>query len=280
MTAAALASESVSAWVGLFGSFHPGVIHFPIGLLATAALLEVWQIVRKKPGLSPGTPALLVLAAVTAPPASFFGFMLAEAEKTEGTTVNLHKWLGLAATATAILAACAVLKARTSPGALKLCRALVFVGAGSVLATGYLGGEMVFGEGHILKWLKKSSGTTTGATVPKDGKPPLEKVGDKIDFETQIAPILKESCIKCHNPGKKKGKLLLDTKANAMKGGENGRIFVPGKPEESSFYKLLVEKDEDLRMPEKAKPLPPDQIDRIKKWIEQGADWPEGVTIK
>jgi uncharacterized membrane protein len=284
MTTPALASESVSPWVGLFGSFHPGVVHFPIGLLAAAAILELWQILRKKPGLSPATPALLALAALTAPPASLFGFLLADSEKTEGATLNLHKWLGLAASVLAVLAACVVLKARTSPGALKICRLLVFAGTGSVLATGYLGGEMVFGEGHILNPLKKIFGYGKSPTPPKDGKLPLptmsKTISNNIDFETQVAPIIKESCIKCHNPGKKKGKLLLDTKANAMKGGENGAILIPGKPGESSFYKLLIDPDDDVRMPEKAKPLPKDQIETIRKWIEQGADWPESFTIK
>ena len=151
MMTTALASTEVSPWIGLFGSFHPGIVHFPIGLLTAAALLEAWQIVRKKPGLSPATPALIIIAALAAPPASLFGFLLAEYKGTEGSTLNLHKWLGLASALVALLAVAAVIKARTSAGALKLCRAAIFVGTGFVSATGYLGGEMTFGPGHITK---------------------------------------------------------------------------------------------------------------------------------
>jgi len=96
MTITTLASTEVSPWIGLFGSFHPGIVHFPIGLLTAAAILEAWQILRKKPGLSPATPALVLIAALAAPPASLFGFLLAESTGTEGATLNLHKWLGLA----------------------------------------------------------------------------------------------------------------------------------------------------------------------------------------
>jgi len=171
-----------------------------------------------------------------------------------------------------------VSKARSSAGALKLCRAAIFVGTGFVLTTGYLGGEMTFGPGHITKPLSRIF-----ASEPT--KHPLENgvrltPSDKIDFETQIAPILQKSCIKCHNPKKIKGKLLLDTKTNAMKGGKKGMDIVPGQPDKSRFYTLLINPNDDERMPDQSDPLPKEQIELIRKWIEQDAIWPDGVTIK
>ena len=42
---------------------------------------------------------------------------------------------------------------------------------------------------------------------------------DKVDFAKQIQPILRQNCVKCHGPEKQKGKLRLDSKEVAMKGG-------------------------------------------------------------
>src|ERR1043166_7237498 len=48
----------------------------------------------------------------------------------------------------------------------------------------------------------------------------------KVDFIHEVQPIFKESCYSCHGPEKSKAGLRLDTKARAMKGGENGVVIV------------------------------------------------------
>jgi hypothetical protein len=108
--------------------------------------------------------------------------------------------------------------------------------------------------------------------------------GSRVDFVADIAPILKRSCFSCHG-GEKSGKngkggLKLSTKALAMKGGDGGACIVPEDPAKSSFYTLLLEEAPDKRMPEKAAPLPHAEIQKIRKWIEQGAEWPEGFELK
>jgi len=273
----AAASEKRSVLVGFLGKMHPGVVHFPIALLAVAALFEVWRIVRRQTGPNPATLPLTVLAAVSAVAASLFGFFLADYDDIEGSLLDLHKWVGLGATAVALLSAGASIKAATSGVSLKILRVSLILGTGLVLGTGYLGGELVFGKNHLFSVFDPPKVTPP----PKgDGKDPLLTATDKVDFQTQIAPIIKASCLKCHGGEKTKGKLKLDTRENAMKGGENGKCIIPNDSAKSSFYTLLIDKDEDVRMPEKAKPLPPEQIELIKKWIEQGAPWPDGFVVK
>ena len=103
-----------------------------------------------------------------------------------------------------------------------------------------------------------------------------------MDFTKEIRPILEQSCIKCHGTEKPKGKLNLTTRAEAIKGGDNGTSLVPGKPDESSFYKLtILPPDHDDVMPPqpKEKMLTKPQTDLLKAWIEEGAKWPDDVTL-
>lgn len=111
----------------------------------------------------------------------------------------------------------------------------------------------------------------------------------KVDFVKDIQPIFATSCVKCHGAdpdGKKpKGKFDMTTKEKALKTGENKNNLVPGKPDESLVYKTLLGPvgsgdDEIGRMPYKKDPLPQKEIDLIKQWIKDGAEWPDGVKIQ
>ena len=99
-----MAAAEKSALKGLLGAFHPGIVHFPIALLAVGALVETVLILRKRPEPWAGTPVLASLAAAAAVPASLFGFILADYGGNEGPGIELHKWLGLASTAFALAA--------------------------------------------------------------------------------------------------------------------------------------------------------------------------------
>ena len=116
----------------------------------------------------------------------------------------------------------------------------------------------------------------------------VSQAADKVDFEKDVKPILKESCIKCHsldNPRKKAASgLRLDNKEDAMKGGKSGKSIIPGNAKDSPLYKLLlgtvtIDGEDIEAMPKKKKgedfkPLPEKQIEIIKDWIDQGANWP------
>lgn len=104
---------------------------------------------------------------------------------------------------------------------------------------------------------------------------------DKPDFNKDIVPILRDSCVKCHGPEKQKGKLRLDTKADALKGGKSGKAsWVPGKPDESELIRrVTLPKDNDDVMPPEGGPLPEASIKLLKAWVAAGAEWPDGVTI-
>ncbi len=92
-------------------------------------------------------------------------------------------------------------------------------------------------------------------------------------FETNIRPVLVDSCYKCHSvkEGKSKGGLLLDTKDGIREGGDNGPAVVPGNVEESLLIAAISHAQPDLEMPPKKERLPDKVIGDFEKWIESGA---------
>ncbi|MGB8166205.1 MAG: PSD1 and planctomycete cytochrome C domain-containing protein [Chthoniobacteraceae bacterium] len=95
-------------------------------------------------------------------------------------------------------------------------------------------------------------------------------------FESKIRPILAEACYKCHSleKGKSKGDLTLDTKEGLLKGGENGKIVVPGDPAKSPLVTAITYVDKDLQMPPKGEKLSDSQIALLTEWVKMGAPDP------
>ena len=112
---------------------------------------------------------------------------------------------------------------------------------------------------------------------------------DTVEFNKDIKPIFKQSCIRCHsldNPRHKAAAgFRLDDRADALKGGDNAhdKDIIPGNSKESVLVKLLsasvnVDGEDIEAMPkhkkgEEFKPLPDEKIQKIKDWIDQGAKW-------
>ena len=102
----------------------------------------------------------------------------------------------------------------------------------------------------------------------------------KIDFNRDIRPILSDNCYACHGPDEshREGGFRLDRKDSAFgKADSDSVVIVPGKPEASELIVRIVTDDVDLRMPpaDSTKSLSEDQIDLLKRWVEQGATWQE-----
>lgn len=110
----------------------------------------------------------------------------------------------------------------------------------------------------------------------------VSRAADKVDFEKDVAPILAEHCIKCHGEEKQKGKLRLDLKADAFKGGKSGTpSIVTGDVAKSEIIRrVLLPKDNDEIMPPEGGPLPEKLVGVLKEWVAGGAAWPDGYVVK
>ncbi len=102
-----------------------------------------------------------------------------------------------------------------------------------------------------------------------------DAVEGAVDFHKDVLPIFEAHCISCHG-SKEKGGLRLDQRASAFKGGESELPgIVAGQPEESEIlYRILTDDSIDV-MPAKGERLSASESGTIRKWIEEGAVWPD-----
>lgn len=96
-----------------------------------------------------------------------------------------------------------------------------------------------------------------------------------LSFSADIRPLLSKYCVSCHGPDKAKRKadLRLDVPEGAFADLGGYAAIVPGKPEESEFYLRMVSKEEDDLMPppDAKNPMAPEDIEKLKQWISEGA---------
>ncbi|QDV51971.1 PSD1 and planctomycete cytochrome C domain-containing protein [Gimesia fumaroli] len=94
----------------------------------------------------------------------------------------------------------------------------------------------------------------------------------KGDFSRDIRPILSNNCFFCHGPDEKhrEADLRLDTRAGAFESA-----IVPGNLKESALIERILSTDADVQMPpaDSGKTLKPAEIELLKQWVEQGAEW-------
>ena len=100
-----------------------------------------------------------------------------------------------------------------------------------------------------------------------------------VDFVREVRPIFEKHCYECHGAEKQKNDFRLDIKAVALKGGsEHAPNIVAGKSSESPMFRFASGADDKIQMPPKSK-LSSVEIDTLKRWIDEGAVWPDGVDV-
>jgi len=107
--------------------------------------------------------------------------------------------------------------------------------------------------------------------------PLAASAAEKVSFNRDIRPILSDKCFHCHGPDGKEQKagLRLDQRDAALKGGDSGPAFVPGKPEKSELVTRVLSKDTDEIMPppKQHKPVTPAEAELLRRWIAEGAEY-------
>ena len=98
----------------------------------------------------------------------------------------------------------------------------------------------------------------------------------KIDYQRDVQPIFQAHCISCHGPELQMNGLRLDRRADALRGGTQTDIG-PGNADGSRLYHRLVGTNFGQQMPP-GRPLGEGEIEIIKRWIDEGAEWPDELS--
>ncbi len=84
-------------------------------------------------------------------------------------------------------------------------------------------------------------------------------------FETEIAPLLHQRCLKCHGIEEREAGLDLRTLRGLLRGGQSGPAIIWGKPEKSLLLKMVLKEE----MPPKGPPLNANEIGLLRRWIQR-----------
>lgn len=121
--------------------------------------------------------------------------------------------------------------------------------------------------------LAAAANPATPASLPPAASRP-------VDFVKELEPLFAERCYDCHGEKKQESGMRADSRADLLKGGDNGPSIVVGKSAESILVQVLADTHEDITaMPKKKEKFTPEQIGLVRAWIDQGAKW-EGSTAK
>ncbi|GGD04291.1 DUF1549 domain-containing protein [Hyunsoonleella pacifica] len=269
-----------SNWVLQFlGRLHPLLVHFPIGLLVVALLLEILTIGGKRKGLREGINWMIYIGAGFAVFSALFGWFLKTQEAYTGDLVDNHQYTGIATSVLAIVTAIILKNSlKKTIVNLKAYRFMLFATVVLLTIAGHLGANLTHGEDYLTAvfpgskegYSNKESGALLSELKGADSLSGLQK--DKLNLE--VRGLFAHKCYQCHSENKQKGELVLETKQGVFKGGKSGLAIVPGNPEESEIYKrIILPSDNKKVMPTKGKLLTADEIALVKLWITEGAHW-------
>ena len=261
------------------GRLHPLLVHFPIGLLVVALVMELFTVGGRRDALRPGIQWLVFAGAGAAVIAAILGWMLRTFDDYSGELVQSHQNWGIATAVFSLI--CAVLLHQTTKERLSsylAYRATLFVSVAFLTIASHLGASLTHGEDYL-------SSAWPGNQEVEDHQGSQELLAElnqldtysEVDLERlnlEVRAIFARNCYQCHSENKKKGDLVLEHKRGVYQGGESGEIIVAGNAAKSElFRRVSLPSNHKEVMPKKGKTLKDHQIALIKLWIDQGAFW-------
>lgn len=252
---------SIPQWLQPIGRMHPMILHFPIALLLLAFLLEFFRFrpeLKTQSFFHKFTRQLLLFAILTGLVTAIMGLFLAQEEGYSGQLLDWHKWSGAG-----MVFLASILYAFRNHRWYRERIAKVGIGITTLtlVLAGHFGASLTHGETFIFDPILASN----SEPVPFD---------EAEVFDHLILPVLEKKCNSCHNASKAKGELDMSSMQALLKGGENGVIFVGGKPEESSLIERIhLEEENEDHMPPAEKPqLTASEKALLMQWVKSNLD--------
>ncbi|MBL8822267.1 MAG: DUF1549 domain-containing protein [Planctomycetia bacterium] len=95
-----------------------------------------------------------------------------------------------------------------------------------------------------------------------------QSFAQSVSFESEVAPILKARCIRCHSGEHPKGDLDLSTEKGLQQGGSSGKVVSESREQPGLLWEMVEQK----RMPPKEQ-LSDNELRILKNWLEKGSPW-------
>lgn len=272
-------------FVLFLGQFHPLIVHFPIGLLVVAALMEgLSRYDRRFEGLDVATAFVLFAGAVSAVFAAVAGYFLSLPGGYSAGVISWHMWLGIGVAVAGLVAGGlkeAVRRAIfTSPVVDKAYVVVLVSTVGMLVLTGHLGGQLTHGSNYLTRYMPGALKALTGLGSDPLASGTIANVDSAVVYADLVQPILNDRCVVCHGESKTRGDLRLDTPEHIVTGGENGAVLVAGEPEQSELVRRITLPlyHDDRMPPEGEQPLTIEQTELIRWWIKSGASFEQQVA--
>ncbi|MEQ8555728.1 MAG: DUF1592 domain-containing protein [Cyclobacteriaceae bacterium] len=222
--------EGQSHWVlGIFGRFHPLLVHLPIGVLIALFTLEIINLYKPEYNLAMACKLLIWLAVITAIPTVLAGLLLAS-DGGYGSKAVTHQWLGWL---TALLSIWLLVLHHTEIIVKKKHFSRIYHGALVVnmlllSAAGHMGGTLTHGSDYLTELLPDEIKSILGNDrnerlahlISQNAVYKLEDLQPV--YHESVEPILSNSCYSCHGDEKQKGGLQLNTLDPDIINGKDG----------------------------------------------------------
>jgi uncharacterized membrane protein len=261
-------------FIYFLGRFHVLVLHLPIGIICVLFVLEYLARKEKYRHLEAASPYLWGATAITSLVTVLFGYMHFAEGGFVGSSAYLHRnfGTGLAVVATVV----AFLRVSSFAGNYKP----VFLPASALMlflasVTGHYGGNLTHGSTFLVEYAPQPLRSLAGLAPRRQ----ITSLAEADPFADVVGPMLLDRCESCHNADKQESGLDLTSYERVMRGGESGRVVVPGNIELSELLRrITVDPSDDEFMPAEGKtPLTAQQVEIIRWWITAGA--PRDTTL-
>lgn len=261
----------LNKWEEFAGNMHFVVLHIPIGIFVWVFILELLGVLSFGK-YKPATALPLFFGVVFGVIAVVLGYYLYLSEGSQDDLITKHMWGSIAFVVLGALSYMTKISSLRTGTTSPVYVVMICATMATMVVAAHWGGESV--HGNLLAPLERED---PKEKEPEEAPAEVVPVPELLAYEQVVVPILESKCYACHSVDKKKkGKLLMDTYEDLLKGGAEAPALVPGDLEESLMMVRIHipiddDPDEERMPPADKEQLTAEEIAILDWWVKTGA---------